>query len=751
MHARKLLTLILISSVVLTGRALFGQVQEEQTDPFHPKTTVVVTATRSEVELDKSPVSTNVLTQKEIESRPMQTLDQHISLMEGLYAFRTQGPSATDAHVSLRGFNGSARTLVLLDGHPINDSYTNSVNWTGLPVGEIQTVEVARGPSSSLYGGNALGGVINIVTKPIEKREFELTGQYGRYSTANYSARYSDRLFNRLGITFGYQRFQTEGYNSRVTTSTPAAATGTGIPVTGVIPITTSQGAASAIIGRGGLNWLNKHTYRAKGDYTFNSSTLMSAQYIRQQYSYGYTGYRSDLRDLAGNVVDNGTLFFTNSTTGAQQRLTITPTSFLQGPGEQRSNFYSATVQHEFSNRQMLRLDGSLYHIPTYQFRSAAAGSNTVQGRGTVSDGERRSYHANVQYQTGLTRQTLIFGGETRHDMASNANFALANWLVKASRLNQTFFAIGRSINQSVYVQDQVALTDQMNLTFGGRYDYWKTYDGQSNNFNATSPQTFYPERSSNKFSGKVALSYALPRDFHLRASAGTAFRNPNVNDLYATSISGGVTIFRSNPALKPENTKSWEVGVRKRFAERTDLDVAYYENHITDLIYRQTDLVADPAGNIRVNVNAGGGRTRGIETALRQQLFTGLQFRASYTFIDAKITKNSASPVTVGKRVTFVPEHMASGQLLYLRGKWTGSLTGRYTGAVFSTDTNLDVRKGVPGAYDPFFVMDSTIGYTVDSRTQVFVSGENLLNRRYFNFYLSQGRMIYAGLKIRI
>jgi hypothetical protein len=66
MHAGKLLILMLIGGTILTGRVLFGQAQEELADPFHPKTTVVVTATRSEVELDKSPVSTNILTLKEI-------------------------------------------------------------------------------------------------------------------------------------------------------------------------------------------------------------------------------------------------------------------------------------------------------------------------------------------------------------------------------------------------------------------------------------------------------------------------------------------------------------------------------------------------------------------------------------------------------------------------------------------------------------------------------------------------------------
>src|SRR4029453_11600962 len=86
--------------------------------PFHPRSTVVVTATRTEAEADRAPISTSVITPREIEARPLRNVDQQLTLTEGVYVQRLQGMSATDSQVSVRGFNNSSRTLVLLDGQP---------------------------------------------------------------------------------------------------------------------------------------------------------------------------------------------------------------------------------------------------------------------------------------------------------------------------------------------------------------------------------------------------------------------------------------------------------------------------------------------------------------------------------------------------------------------------------------------------------------------------------------------------------
>ncbi len=732
---------------VSVALAIEGGAPSDAADPFHPRSTVVVTATRSAAEADKAPISTSIITSKEIEARPLRNVDQQLTLTEGVYVLRFQGMSAVDSQVSVRGFNNSSRTLVLLDGQPINDAYSNSVNWTGLPIDEVDSIEVARGPFSSLYGGNALGGVISIRTKPVERRQLNATVEAGSYGTTHVSGRFGDRFMSRLGVTVGFERFENDGYSARMFTSTPG--TGTGTPVTGPILTQSSAGARVAIIGEGGRNWLNQHTIRAKGEYTVGQASIVSFQYLRMDYRYGFTGYKSYLRDASGNTIDSGAVVFDDN--GTPRRLAVTPNNFLQGPGEQHSNFYSGTFQHAFRASSTLRVDASYYDIPLNEFRALGAGDTLTSGPGAITGGPRHTTHVNAQYTQAVANNSITAGAETRHEVASNTTFALSDWTVRESKLNQTYFTAGKGDNESVYVQDQIAVSPRLTIVFGGRYDYWKGHDGVSDTFNALSPRTPYADRTHGQLSGKAALGYTLPAEWNVRLSAGTSFRNPNVFDLYATSVSGGTTIFAANPALEPETVRSWETGVRKRFGEWTSFDVAYYEDHVKDLIYRQTDLTVDPTGNYRINMNAGAGRTRGFESVVRQQIVPGLQFRATYTRTQATITGNPGNPAIVGKQVTGIPKNMASGQLLGIRGKWLGSVGGHYNGIVYSTDANTDVVKGVPGSYSPFFTMDASTGYNVTSHVQAYVTSENLLNRRWFTFYRSPGRMVFGGIKIRL
>jgi iron complex outermembrane receptor protein len=357
----------------------------------------------------------------------------------------------------------------------------------------------------------------------------------------------------------------------------------------------------------------------------------------------------------------------------------------------------------------------------------------------------------NVQLNRMGGIHRLTVGGESRQEEAAHGTFQLRNWADKGTRGAQTFLANGAAVSQSAYVQDQLALADNVTLVLGARYDFWRGYDGMSDSFNATAPRATYPAYTANQVSGKAALGYVLPGDWNLRISVGNAFRNPNVFELYSTSATSAGVILASNPYLVPETAVSWEAGVRKRFGRWTSLDGVYYQNHIKDMIYRQTDLTRDPLGNYRINVNAGRGRTRGVELAVRQELGSGLQFRGTYTYTDAIITSNPANPVIVGKRVTSIPDHMASAQILGASGKWTGSLAGHYTGLLYNVDTNTDVVKGVPGSYSPYFAADASLSYALTPNIQPFVSSENLFNRRYYIFYLSPGRIVFGGVRVRL
>lgn len=717
-------------------------------DPFNIKTSVTVTATRDESQIFESPVSVGVVSRKEMEVRRTRTIDNAISLMEGVYVQRAKGDADTNSRINMRGMSGASRSLVMLDGQPLNDSYTGEVTWTTLPMPEIERVEVVRGPFSSLYGGNALGGVINILTRPVSRRELEFTGQYGTYESSDYGVRYGERFFNRLGISLGYRRLQNGGYPSRFAQVSATAPTGAAPFVTGVMPTLTPQGGATYRIGENGVNWYNQHAYRVKGEYTLSDRTVFSLQYIRQNYGYGYDEYKTFLRNSAGAPVDSGVYFFDDR--GTTRRISVTPGSYLQGPGEGVSHFTSMSVQHRMTTNQFLRLDAGYFDQPDVNYRTPAATANMAGGAGTYVGRHSRSVHGNLQYiMSPSPRHHLTFGTETRHDFTNNLEFNLANWTNSLTRTSQTYYAQGKSLNQGVYAQDQFRIGERLQIVAGGRYDYWRTYSAQTTAFPATGGARDLPERVNNTWSGKVAALYSLGGDWALRGSAGSSFRNPNVYELYRiTRIVN--TLYYGNPNLQTEKLLSFEAGIRKRIGERFHFDGAVYQNDITNMIYRVADLT-DPTGLTRRYVNAGEGRTRGVELAAGSRLASWLQFRATYTYTDAVITKNPGNEQTIGKRIPYVPEHMTSGALLGFYKKWSGSLTGRYTGAVSSNDTNSDVTKSVQGAFDPFFSADANIGYEVNRRLQVFAQVENIGDRRFYLFYVNPGRLVYGGVRIKV
>lgn len=753
---RYLFTLLLLVAYTLTTTAQTnlqpaGQTPEKPELPTI-KDQIIITATRGELTQEQAPNSTSVVTQQENRIRNTQTLDQSLNLLEGVFAFRAKGLMDNEARIQMRGFTGQNRTLILLDGQPINDGYTGNVLWTMLPINEVERVEVARGPFSSLYGGNAMGGVINILTRPIDRRSVEASAQYGTFDTTAYDARYSDRFYNRLGVSIGYQRLQTGGYSVRPITASPTTGTG-GTVVTGLIPTLTLTGARSFIIGASGDNWYNQHAVRLKSDLTITNNTQFSLQYIRQNSSYGYDNYTSFVRDAAGNVLDRGPVLFDEN--GTLRRFNFVPGNFVQIPGQALSHFVSGSLLHKFNARALLQISAGINKQPNVQFRSPTIATATqAGGPGVISYRASHNSYANVQFNWQPDgwgrRQNFVFGTETRADFADAQEFGLSNWQDKSSVTTQGYAAQGRTFNQAAYVQDQLRLGEKLTVVAGLRYDYWRTYDGFYNGFTAQTPLTKYDERSNNAVTGKVAVAWGVGKGFTLRSSVGTAFRNPTVLDMYRSFRFSSGTLFLGNPALKPERLFSYEFGARQQFGRKTAIEATYYRNQITNLIYRKTDFAADPTGNIRLNVNAGEGTTNGVELSARQQLTSWLQLRASYSYTDAIISSNPFATNIVGKRLPFIPAHTTAGSLLGAWKRLTGSLNARYVGATFSTDTNTDTTRGVFGSYSPFFVMDASFGIEVGRGLTIFTNADNLLNRRYYQFFLSPGRFANIGVRWR-
>ncbi|GAI40874.1 unnamed protein product, partial [marine sediment metagenome] len=154
---------------------------------------IVITATRTPHLLKDVPVSTTVITEKEIEQTGASTVAEALENVAGMRVTAYGGPgSLTTAHI--RG-SAAHQVLVLMDGRELNSAASGTVDLGFLPVQNIERIEVVRGPFSSLYGANALSGVINIITKPApEKRQTEIRASYGTYETSEYTLTHGGKL-----------------------------------------------------------------------------------------------------------------------------------------------------------------------------------------------------------------------------------------------------------------------------------------------------------------------------------------------------------------------------------------------------------------------------------------------------------------------------------------------------------------------------------------------------------------------------
>jgi outer membrane receptor protein involved in Fe transport len=214
---------------------------------------VVVTATRDARALREVPASVSVVTATEIQQTPAKSLDDILrrvpSVDVPISASYQIHPTADN--VSMRGLGG-IRALVLLDGVPLNDPFFGYVQWSRVPLETIDRVEIVRGGGATLWGNYAMGGVINVISKPPTETELVLqggAGSYGTYRANGYGALVASDAV-RLGLDFGWNHtdgFQTAPKDQRVPIDVPTAFTAYNGALTGAFNLSPNLQAHARI------------------------------------------------------------------------------------------------------------------------------------------------------------------------------------------------------------------------------------------------------------------------------------------------------------------------------------------------------------------------------------------------------------------------------------------------------------------------------------------------------------------------
>lgn len=701
---------------------------------------VVVTATRTEREVTETPGSVAVVTKKEIENRNIESLDEALDTISGVYHDnKGKGLMGTTSSVTMRGMSYDKRVLFLLDGVvPLNDPYAGGVNYQLLSVEDVKQIEVVKGPFSSLYGGNAMGGVVNIITRMPGKRELTVKSGYGTSwdrgeamdDLQKYYFSYGDRFKDRFSLLASYGYKATNGYATGFNVqSTDPAASG----LSGAIPTQSNTGDARYLIGDTGDNTWRDDQVSLKGAYDLSDRTTINLSFMRSRYEYAYEEPHTSLHDGAGNEV---------WTYG-----TVREYSFLSGDGGREQNIFAGNVETEIGDVQAKLSLGYLDSPDSwYVTRESTVATTRSGGPGTLSDTDSSSFNRDLQFTVPvMERHLLTFGGSYRTGKADSRTSNLTNWRDENSKTTLSYQAKGEDRTYSLFAQDEIEIIDNLTAYAGFRQDWWETSDGYVNDVGKAGYPISYDKRKDDAFSPKVALVYRPLKRTTLRASAGKAFRSPAIYDLYRTWTSSTGVTYAANPDLQPETVIAYDGGIEQGLWQGMMVKATYFENQMEDLIYRKA-----VSATLQEFINAGKARSRGLELEAEQRFDFGFRLFANFTYTDAKMLENDASPDSVGKRLIQVPMKMANIGASYTMGPWNGLLIGRYVGKRYGSDTNDDIAEGVYTAYDPYTVVDAKASYKVTDYAEVSLAVDNIFDEEYFGYYKGAGRSWFGELTLR-
>ena len=710
---------------------------------------VVVTATRTEKTMENVPGDVHVVTKEDIEKQNIKTVDEALTTTPGVFDNRGKGLMATTTNISIRGIPGANRTLIMMDGIQLNNAYTGDVMWGGLPVDNVEKIEVVEGPFSSLYGGNAMGGVVNILTKMPEKQEITLKSGYGSSWNRGEAmddlrreyVSYGNKFFDKLSIFVSYGYDATNGYPDAFVTTTSAPTAG----ITGWTPTTDYSGNKKYIIGNYGDNTWWDDAITAKASYDFSKDSKLTASFTRTRYEYNYDPPQTYLQNAAGQPVYS-------------YGKSVTQATFLgsAGNGGMEQNMYALTYETEVSgvrakvNAGLVDQTGNWYTTPGSTSATALGG-----GPGQISSTPSKNYFTDAQFTFPLFNFNVVtLGGTFNYAKADTQQTNLSDWQDKTSKTNLTYAAGGKGYTYSVFAQDEVAILKNLTAYAGLRQDWWTTEDGYANSVGFAGYPQSYASRSDSAFSPKFSLVYKPFEETTFRSSVGKAFSAPTIYDLYRTWTSSTGVKYVSNPNLDPETSTSWDISAEQGLWKGARVKATFFENFIDNLIYRKTVSATE-----QDYVNAGKATIKGVTAEIEQKFDKWLKLYANATFTNGKINANSTNPISVGKDIINEPTKMFNIGAEAQQGHFLESLVGHYVAKRFSTDNNTDTVNGVYGSYDPYFLLNGKITYKLFEKEKTAAllkqvalsfSVDNILDRHYFAYYEAPGRSWFTDLTIK-
>lgn len=725
-----LMTALITGSVIWGGTNVFAEeLQEYSLDQM------VVTATRTEKKIIDVPASVEVITAKDIEKSGAAYVDDALKKVTGIAVSRTGGLANSKPVVTLRGVKSGSDVLVLVDGQPMVNAYSGTVNWNDIPVESIEKIEVVKGPGSAIYGSNAMAGVINITTKDSEKMHAKTSVTYGTNHTWIKKVNVGDKV-GKFGYDLYYQGTDSHTYSDMATAS---LKTGSGTPNSDgykVLPNSKGNGL-QAIVGKKGNKIWDEDNYKGKLTYKFDDSKTLSVGYMKtkNEYSYDYSSHENWLGKT-------GTIF-----TPDGKKFSVLKSTFDGAPGGVDERIY--TVGYSDKDAQL--------HV------NAGLTDNRSWNGGVYSGGTSKSdlsQYDSKRYTLGVVKEAqlgdndnAVFGVQYQHDTMDKVKLEKTDF----KTISQA--GAGKTDMYGIFFQDEHKFSDKVSLIGALRYDHWTVKDGHAYDINGIDDRP--GSRSDSAVSPKLALNYKFDDTQSAYVSWGKAFSAPSLYDMFSGTVNGSATgtsaagksVVIANPGLNPQIITTTEAGYKKNIGEKTTVQMAVFHNKIKNINYQaSTGNYQNLPDNDNLNgdgtspyqekqlTSEGEGKTIGFEIGVTHQFDDKLSAYVNATIQNPQITKG-AKVSENDKVVRMTPKRLLNIGVDYVDNKFSAGLAGNYYSKKFGQADNSDTITGVPGAYDPVFLVNFTSKYNFDKHHGLEFSVFNLLDREYYNYSLGQGR----------
>jgi vitamin B12 transporter len=602
---------------------------------------IVITAGRADDKLSDVPVSMTIIDAKMLRQRQVVVVSDILSRTAGVTVTRNGGVGGS-TQVRIRGAE-TDQTAVLIDGVKLNDpsSTGGGYNFATLLAGDVSRIEVLRGPQSTLWGSQAIGGVVNMITKtPNGPLSGDATVEGGSRATA----------YARVGVgaggDWGGWRLAAGSY--------------------------TTAGVSNFDQAYGGQEKDGYHNTSVSGRLDLNV-TDWAALDARLSYAAGrneFDGYSTPTFSFGDDPEYGKT----------QELVSYLGTRLTNFGGALQSRIGYAYTQTDRDN-----------YDPTYDPSPKSFDAKGVDN--------------SLEYQGTWTINPIwraVFGAETER-----------TWFRSISPQYDTVATRHATGMDSVYGQLQAKPIEGLTLTGGVRHDDHDTFGGAT---------TYQAGAAWTPNAGTTVI----------RANYGEGFKAPSLYQLYSAY---------GNTTLKPEEAKSWDLGVEHSLLDgRLRGSVTYFNRDTTN----QIDFLSNNTPpNYGAYANTAKTKADGVEVEAGFKVSDLLSLSANYTNMDAV---NKSAGANYGKDLARRAGETASADAeLTLANGLTGGVTMQYVGHSFDNATNTRRLKS-------YVLTDVRISYPINDTFELYGRVENLFDQQYETIYKygTLGRGAYAGVRAK-